>query len=431
MARSIVILGTLDTKGDQLEYLKALIEKRGHEACVVDVGVLGPVPFTPAVSRQEVAKASGSTLEDIIALKDPHSAMAQMAKGASEIVKQLHARGNLDGMAAVGGSMGTALALAVIKVVPIRVPKLLITTVAYSAAITPDMVSGDNVMMLPWVAGLWGLNSISKGVLEMAAGAISGAAEQYDRAHVDEKQVVGVTSLGGSVTRYMNQLKPALEEKGFDVAVFHVTGMSGRMYERAIADGLINVSLDLSVGVELLNQVTGGVCTAGAQRLEAAGKKGIPQIVSPGAIEAFHWGADRPFPARYKSRPHHRHNAILLTVMSSPREMGAVGKLMAGKLNNARGPTAVVIPMKGFLTRPKKAPVPQSHTAREVAAFREALMDVSAPGLAAFRKALLKHVKPKVEVVELDAGLNDPPYVETVLRLFDEMTETTRGRSLP
>jgi uncharacterized protein (UPF0261 family) len=111
--------------------------------------------------------------------------------------------------------------------------------------------------------------------------------------------------------------------------------------------------------------------------------------------------------------------------------MGAVGKLMAEKLNNARGPTAVVIPMKGFLTRPKKAPVPQSHTAREVAAFREALMDVSAPGLAAFRKALLKHIKPAVTVVELDAGLNDPPYVETVLKLFDEMTGTNHERSLP
>lgn len=431
MARSIVLLGTLDTKGDQLEYLKQLVEKRGHEACVIDVGVIGPVPFTPTISRQEVARAGGSAIEEIIALNSPGAAMVQMAKGASEILKELYAKGRLDGFVAVGGSGGTSLALAVLKAIPIRVPKLLITTVAYSAAITPDMVSGDNVMMLPWVAGLWGLNSISKRVLEMAGGAISGAAELYDRTQTDAKKVVGVTSLGGSVTRYMNQLKPALEERDYEVAVFHVTGMSGRMYERAIADGLINVSLDLSVGVELLNRVTGGVCTAGEHRLEAAGKKGIPQIVSPGAIEAFHWGADRPFPARYKSRPHHPHNAILLTVMANPREMGAVGKLMAEKLNGSTGPAAVVIPMKGFLTRPKAAPVPQSHAAREIAAFRESLMDVSAPGLAAFRKALLKHVKPKVEVVELDAGLNDPPYVETVLRLFDEMTGTTRERSLP
>jgi uncharacterized protein (UPF0261 family) len=283
------------------------------------------------------------------------------------------------------------------------------------------MVSGDNVMMLPWVAGLWGLNSISKGVLEMAAGAISGAAERYDPSQADGRNVVGVTSLGGSVNRYMNQLKPALEQRGFEVAVFHVTGMSGRMYERSIADGLITASLDLSVGVELLNTVAEGVCTAGAYRLEAAGRRGIPQIVSPGAIEAFHWGADRPMPAKYRNRAAHRHNALLLTVASSPHEMGSVGKLMAEKLNNATGPTAVVIPMKGFGDRPKGLPAPGSRSAQEMAAFRGALMDLTTPGLVAFRKALLKHIKPEVEVVGLDAGFNDPPYVETVLRLFDEM----------
>jgi uncharacterized protein (UPF0261 family) len=421
MPKSIAILGTLDTKGDQLEYLKTLIEKQGLETCVIDVGVLGPVPFSPTISREEVARASGSTLEEIIALDSAGPAMVQMAKGASELVRELYAKGKLDGFVAVGGSGGTSLALAVLKAVPIRVPKLLITTVAYSAAITPDMVSGDNVMMLPWVAGLWGLNSISKGMLEMAAGAISGAAELYDRSNVESKNVVGVTSLGGSVNRYMSQLKPALEQRGFEVAVFHVTGMSGRMYERSIADGLIAASLDLSVGVELLNAVTGGVCTAGPHRLEAAGRKGIPQIVSPGAIEAFHWGADRPMPAKYKHRPAHRHNALLLTVASSPREMGAVGKLMAEKLNNATGPVAVVIPMKGFGARPIAPPAPKSRSAREIAAFREALMNLTPLGLPAFRRNLLKHVKPKVEVVELDAGFNDPPYVETVLRLFDEM----------
>jgi uncharacterized protein (UPF0261 family) len=350
-----------------------------------------------------------------------------MAKGASEIAKELYARDKLDGFMAVGGSGGTSLALAVVKVIPIRVPKLLITTVAYSAAITPDMVSGDNVMMLPWVAGLWGLNSISKGVLEMAAGAISGAAELYDGSNMGNKKVVGVTSLGGSVNRYMSQLKPALEQRGYEVAVFHVTGMSGRMYERSIADGLIGASLDLSVGVELLNTVTGGVCTAGPHRLEAAGRKGIPQIVSPGAIEAFHWGADRRMPARYRDRPAHRHNALLLTVASNPREMGAVGKLMAEKLNNATGPAAVVIPMKGFGARPIAPPAPKSQSAREIAAFREALMNLTPLGLPAFRKNLLKHIKPKVEVIELDAGFNDAPYVETVLRLFDEMRHRKRG----
>jgi uncharacterized protein (UPF0261 family) len=423
MPKSIALLGTLDTKGDQLEYLKALIEQQGHETVVIDVGVLGPVAFRPAISRHEVARASGSTLEDIIALGSAGPAMVQMAQGASVVLKDLYTRGRLDGFVAVGGSGGTSLALSVLKALPLRIPKLLLTTVAYSAAITPDMVSGDNVMMLPWVAGLWGLNSISKGVLEMAAGAITGAADFYDRSPADNPRVVGVTSLGGSVNRYMSQLKPALEQRGYEVAVFHVTGMSGRMYERSVADGLIAASLDLSVGVELLNTVTGGVCTAGAHRLEAAGKKGIPQIVSPGAIWAFHWGSDRPFPARYRGRARHRHNPLILTVASSPRETGAVGKLIAEKLNNAKGPAAVVIPMQGFADRMKSVSAPKSRSAEEMAAFRKAMMDITPAGLEAFRKQLVKYIKPRVKVVVLDAGFNDQPYVDTVLSLFDEMRQ--------
>ena len=227
MGESIVVLGTLDTKGDQIRYLKELIERRGREACVIDVGVIGPVPFVPAISRQEVAKAAGTTLDDIIALSAPGSAMREMARGASEIVRRLYAEGRLAGFVAAGGSGGTSLALSVIKALPIRVPKLIVTTMAYSSAITPDMVSGDSVMMLPWVGGLWGLNTISQGVLETAAGAICGAVEAYDRAKTKERKVVGVTSLGASVNRYLGDLKNAIEERGYEMAVFHVTGRSG------------------------------------------------------------------------------------------------------------------------------------------------------------------------------------------------------------
>jgi uncharacterized protein (UPF0261 family) len=422
MNRRIVIVGTLDTKGDQLEYLKHAIERRGHEVCAVDVGVLGRAPFEPTIRREDVALATGSTLQEIIALGDPHSTMEKMAEGACTLIRKLVSEKAIHGVVAVGGSMGTSLDLAIMRAVPLSMPKLLITTVAYSPAITPEMVGGENVMMLPWIAGLWGLNSLSKQVLEMAAGVITGAAEEFDpgRAITD---VVGVTSLGGTVTRYMDRVKPALEERGYEVAVFHVTGMSGRTYERAIRDGLISVSLDLSVGVELLNEVAGGIATAGPLRLEAAGETGIPQIVSPGAIEAFHWGGDKPWPARLRQRPTHRHNALLLTVLSTPREMAAVGTLMAQKLNKAQGHTAVVIPMKGFGAPPTSAqPVNMSPKGEALARFRKALRELSPVGLEAFRKALMKEIDPRINVVVLDAGFNDPPYVETVLALFDEMT---------
>ena len=411
MSKVIAIIGTLDTKGDQIQYLKKLIEAIGHQVCVIDVGILGDVPIEPAISRHQVAEAAGTSIQELIDLRHEWMSMERMTEGASKIVKELHSKNRLDGALAVGGSIGTALALSVMKALPIGVPKLIVSTVAYSPGITPDMVSGD-LMMLPWVAGLWGFNKMSKRVLETAAGAISGAVELYDKEKVNTKKVVAVSSLGGTVCQYMNQLKPALEERGYEVAVFHVTGMSGRLLEQAITEGSISAVLDLSVGVEILNEVCNGVASAGEHRLEAAAKCGVPQIVSPGAIEAFHWGEDKPFPAKYKERPQHRHNPILNVILSSKRERAAVGRFMAEKLNMAAGPTIVVIPMRGF--EPPMRPA-------SLDAFWQGILTPH-EGLKAFRRAFMRNLKnPKVKVVTLDGGFNDPPYVTTILSLFDEM----------
>ncbi len=422
MSGMIAIIGTLDTKGDQVEYLKTIIEENGHKACVIDVGVVGKPLIRPDVSHEQVAEACGSNLEEIVALNDPNAAMVKMAEGASEILKDLLSSRELDGVLALGGSMATSLSLQVIKVLPIGIPKLIITTVAHSAAITPDMVGGQDLMIIPWVAGLWGLNSLAKKSLEIAAGAISGAVETCKQKAGSLRKVVGVTSLGGTVSSYMNQLKPALEVRGYEVAVFHMTGMSGRVFEKTISDGLIEASLDLSVGVELVNQVAGGVCTSGEKRLEAAGRMGIPQIVSPGALEAFHWGKDRPFPAKYIDRPRHQHNELLLVVRSSVSEIAAAGQLMAKKLNMSSGPTAVVIPMGGIGELPApKQDVRMSEANQSRLAFRKALSRLTPEGLKAFHKSLVKNIKPEIRVITLEAGINDPPYTQTILELFDEM----------
>jgi uncharacterized protein (UPF0261 family) len=263
---------------------------------------------------------------------------------------------------------------------------------------------------------------MSKLVMEAAAGAISGAADAYRNWRPTGKKLIGVTSLGGAISRYMNHLKPAIEERGYEVAVFHVTGMSGRMFERSIKDGLIAASLDLAAAIELLNSVTGGACSAGEHRLEAAGEKGIPQIVSPGPIEAFHWGKDRPFPERYQDRPRHQHSALILTVRSSIEEIAAAAKLMAEKLNAAKGPVAVVLPMRGMIgKRQQQEPGPGAMSGEGVERFRQELMNITLPGMRAFRESLAKHIKPGIEVVTLDISFNDPLYAVTVLRLFDEM----------
>lgn len=224
MRKSIGVIGTLDTKGDQIQYIVQLIEGRGHRAVVIDVGVLGKALFQPTISRQQVAKAGGSSIEEIIAFSDEGEAVEKMTEGASKIVEELCSMGKIDGILALGGSMGTALALRVTKVLPLGMPKLILSTQAYSPAITPDMVNGD-VIMMSWVAGLWGLNNMAKRVIDQAAATIIGTVEAYKREWTKQGKVVGVTSLGMTSSRYLYHLKPALEERGYEVAVFHATGM--------------------------------------------------------------------------------------------------------------------------------------------------------------------------------------------------------------
>ncbi len=403
MPKAILVIGTLDTKGDQFAHLAHLIEERGHRAIVMDVGVLGDVPFPPAITREEVAKASGSSIEELRAYKEvePKAAMDRMAQGASTLAKELYARGDLDGVVAGGGSMGTALALEVMKALPIGLPKLVVSTIAYSIAITPEMIGGSDVMMFPWVAGLWGRNSIADQALRTAAGAIVGAAEAYDRNRVSRKKTVGVTAVGGSAQGYMGGLKRGLEERGYEVAVFHGTGMSGRIYEKAIADGLLVASIDMAVGGELTNYVAGGVCSAGEHRLEAAGEKGIPQIVAADRF-IFHWWSWMELPDKYRNRERLLHNALFGPVRCSSEEAAAVGELMAEKLSRAKGPTAVVIPLQP----PAKAAAAGIMRPSEWKAFRE---------------SFLAKVSPEVKVVVYDGRPEDPAFVEIVLGFFDEM----------
>ena len=403
MPKSIVIIGTLDTKGDQFGYLKQLIEEQGHRTIVMDVGVLGDVPFVPDINREEVAQASGSSIEELLAHKEaePKTVMDRMARGASFLVNGLYERGEVDGVVSGGGSMGTALALEVMKALPLGLPKLIVSTIAYSIAILPDNVGGTDVMMLPWVAGLWGLNSIARRALRTAAGAIVGAARAYDLEEVPQKKTVGVTAVGGSVQGYMEGLKRGLETRGYEVAVFHGTGMSGRIYEKAITDGLIAASVDLAVGGELTNHVAGGVCSAGEHRLEAAGEMGIPQIVCADRF-VFHWWSSLPLPEKYRGRERSLHNTLFGPVRCSSEEAAAVGKLMAEKLNRAKGPTAILVSMKPHAK------------ALATGIMRQEQWQ-------AFRESFLEKIRPGIKVVMLEEGQEAPLFVETILGLFDEM----------
>jgi uncharacterized protein (UPF0261 family) len=406
MPKKIAIVGTLDTKGEQIKYLKDRIEGRGNETIVIDVGVLGRALFEPDITREQVAQASGSSLEEISTFNDEARAIGKMAIGASEISKKLCSSGNLDGLLGLGGTMGTSLALTVMRTVPFHLPKLIVSTCAFAPFITPEAVSGD-LMMMEWPAGLWGLNRMSERTLDMAAGAISGAAETYRGTEVNGKKIVGITTLGPSVCTYLNLLKTDLEKKGYEVAAFHTQGIGGRIFEQAIGQGLIGVALDLGT-CELVNQTAGGAYIAGEERLETAGEKGIPQIVAPGCLDIFGWVTGKPFPRRLRTRPKHEHNSLVTAVKSSKEEKVKAGKLIAEKLNKAKGPTAMVIPMQGFSAWDKPGGFSYDPEGRE-----------------AFRKMLRKNLKPEIKVIELDAHINDSTFCDEVMRLFDQMVDSS------
>jgi uncharacterized protein (UPF0261 family) len=405
----IAVVATMDTKGDQVEYLKDKIEEAGQPTCAIDIGVAADGPFEPTYNRHQVAEAAGTTIQGIFDVKNRRAGLEKMGDGAANIIREMNAKGELGGVIAVGGSQGTAVSLLLMRTVPLGIPKLMLTTVAYSPVVTPEMVGGVDLIMMPWTAGLWGLNSLSRQSLETAAVTIAAAAKEYAKKPKAKKKIVGISSVGGSIQRYVGYLKPELEKRGYEVAVFHALGMQGRMFERAIYDGLIDFSLDLSVGGELVNFLNKGVYSSGEARLEAAGQMKIPQIVSPGTTEVFMWGNDRPLPTRYKNRIVSWHSALHMSISTNAKEMGEVGAHMAKKLNMSKGPTAMVLPLQGIgwapgslFGSPERASVLQK-------------------GMAAFTKNIKKNLDPKTRYVELDVDFNDRKYLEKVMELFDEM----------
>jgi uncharacterized protein (UPF0261 family) len=401
MTKAIAIVATLDTKGEEASYIKELIAKRGHKVIVVDTGVLGRALFQPDITRDQVAEAAGTSLNEVIALADEGKAIAAMAQGATIIAQELYSSGELDGVVALGGSMGTSVAAAVMKALPLVMPKLLVSTVALTPMISPDVVSKDLTIM-PTVADIWGLNRITKRVLENAAGAIAGMVETNRKEEVAEKPLIGITTLGSPTLSYVLWAKPLLEQMGYEVAIFHTLGVGGRSYEDLVEQGAFAGALDLSM-FELINRLCGGPATA--DRLEAIGKRAMPQVVAPGALDFFAWWQPlATLPARYRDRKARMHSTIAAQVKASAEEMAAVGKIIAQKLNKALGPTVVLIPNRGF----------SEHDC-------EGGMFYDPEANKAFIKALKRNIEPKVEVIQLDMHINDPEFAREAVAILDGM----------
>jgi uncharacterized protein (UPF0261 family) len=411
MAKTVVITATLDTKGEETRYVKELIEKRGHKTIIIDTSMLGKAPFPPDISHDEVAKAAGTNMSEIMALNHEGKANEVMTRGVAKIVQELHSSNRLDGIIAVGGTMGTSLGISVMKALPLGVPKLMVSTVACATLITPEVVSKDLTLMQLTV-DVWGRDRMTERILRKAAGAISGMVEAYEEERAPSKPLIGITTLGTAGLKYVWHLRPLLQQRGYEIAIFHAVGIGGETFEEFIEQGMIAGALDLCAH-ELTNYLCGGFCSAGAERMEAAGKKGLPQVVAPGVVGFISWrGSVQTMPPRFRKRKTHQHNLLVSGVQANRREMAAIGKLMAEKLNKARGPTAAVIPSRGFDERDR--PGSPFHNPQ---------------GRKAFTQALKENLNAEVKVAELDVHINDPEFATEVVAIFDELMQKQAEKS--
>ncbi|TNF22900.1 MAG: UPF0261 family protein [Rhodobacteraceae bacterium] len=399
MRKTILVIGTFDTKADELAYLIGRIEGQGGQVLAMDVSVLGDPPHKVDVTKHEVASAAGATIDALIALGEESTAFETMSAGAARLTRRLHAAGRIDGMIALGGTMGTDLALDCAQALPIGVPKYIVSTVAGSALIGADRMAPD-VQFILWAGGLFGLNPLCKSSLSQAAGAVLGAARAVEPPAFD-RPVIGMTSLGSSCLKYMKHLHPELTARGYDVAVFHTTGMGGMAFERLAAEGAFACVMDFSLQ-ELVNMLHGSLVSAGPDRLSGAGRSGTPQMVAPGASDILDLAGWQEIPARFRDRAFHPHNRLIKSVGFNAEERRELAQEIATRLAVATGPTRFFLPEGGIEEWDR--PGEPAHDPE---------------GLAAFVEATQAAMADRVPVTRLACHINDAAFATAVLAQLD------------
>jgi uncharacterized protein (UPF0261 family) len=413
MTKTIALIGTFDTKGEEFSFLRERIESAGLRALMIDVGVLGDPPFAADISKEEVAAVANENLAALRAERDRGRSVAVMAIGATAILDRLFEQGAIHGVASLGGSAGTTIATAAMRGLPYGFPKLMVSTLA-SGDVKP-YVGITDICMMPSVLDIAGLNHVSRQIIGNAAGAICGMVASEMAVSFAEKPAIAATMFGVT-TPCVTAARRVLEERGYEVLVFHATGTGGQAMEKLIDDGAFRAVLDITT-TELADELVGGVMSAGPHRLEAAGKKGIPQLVCPGAIDMVNFGPEDTVPVRFRDRTLYRHNSSVTLMRTTPEECAEIGRITATRLNRARGLVTALIPLKGVSAIDKIGGPFYSQEA-----------------LNAYRRALKASLNPTIRLVELDAHINDEGFALAAADLLMEAlgaSAETPGARMP
>lgn len=398
--KTILVIGTYDTKNSELEFIAEKIRSLGGAILTMDVSVLGN-PETPTdISKHQVAEAGDSSIEAAIKSGNEHVAMNIMSAGAQVLARRLVDAGQIDGVIILGGTMGTDLALDVCQALPLGMPKYVVSTVSFSALIPAERLSPD-IQMILWAGGLYGMNAICRASLAQAAGAVLGAARAAEPVQV-ERPLIGVTSLGTSCLKYIKQLKPALEERGYEVAVFHAMGMGGMAFEQLAAQKAFVCVFDFA-GSELGNLLAGSVVNAGRDRHRAAGRAGIPQLVAPGCMDLIDFAGWQDIPERFADRPIHMHNKLVKNTFYNQEERREIARELNKRLGESAAPTHLIIPRGGIEEWDR--PGGDCHDPEGLAAFVSELRETAADSVA---------------VTETEAHINDTEFSAIALNIFDQ-----------
>lgn len=403
---TICLIGAFDTKGPEYSFVREKILAKDNGVLTVNTGVMGSTDLFPVdVDAAKVADAGGGNLEELREKKDRGEAMKVMCAGAPAVIKALYEEGRFDGIIGMGGTGGTTVVTAAMRALPVGVPKVCVSTAA-SGDVEPYVGTKD-ITMIPSIVDVAGINRISRIIFARAAGAICGMTEVDIPKSDDDKPVI-TASMFGNTTECVNMCMEKLSSKGYEVLVFHATGTGGKTMESLISEGLVDAVLDITT-TEWADTICGGVFDAGPERLDAAGKAGIPHLIVPGCVDMANFGGMDTVPEKYKQagRNFYEWNPSVTLMRTNAEENEKMGKIFADKANVAGGPVAFLIPLKGV-----------SILDGDGEQFCDRGVDQK------MFAAIKKNLKDGIPVVELDCNINDPAFsakaVEMMLDLIKQ-----------
>ena len=398
-SKSVLLVGTLDTKGAEYAYLRERLRAHGVSAILADAGVNEPVGVTPDISRQELAAETGADPDALAAAGDRGAAVTAMAEAAEALARRLYGEGRIGGVLAAGGSGGTAIATRAMRALPVGAPKLMVSTMA--AGNTADYVGASDITMMASVTDVAGVNSISGRIMANAAAAMAGMIQAPPVELGEERPLIGA-SMFGVTTPSVTHARERLEGLGYEVLTFHATGAGGRAMEGLLESGFLQGVLDITT-TELCDELVGGVLSAGPDRLEAAGRLGLPQVVSVGALDMVNFGARETVPPQFEDRNLYVHNASVTLMRTTPDECAELGRQIAAKLSASIGPTALFLPLRGVSM---------------IDAEGQPFYDPDADD--ALFATVRAGVGDNVELIEMDANVNDPEFAAAMADKLDE-----------